>query len=131
MPPDPLGRMVKAFTTSIKNLDRRLRLLETREVKLQDWQTPTLAGAWANTGSGFSVAGYYKQDGVVHLRGNLSSGTGTIFTLPVGYRPQYQIVSGAVATGGGQVQISTSGVVSLTTGTAPISLDGLSFRAFG
>ena len=51
------------------------------------WQTPTLSGAWVNYSTGWRTARYRRVDGLVIIEGLVRSGTGTIFTLPVGYRP--------------------------------------------
>lgn len=57
------------------------------EVVDSGWIAATLAGTWTNFGSGWHTAAYRKIDGVVYLRGLVTGGTGTILTLPAGYRP--------------------------------------------
>jgi len=49
---------------------------------------PAFVNGWANVGGSFQVAGFYKDPfGIVHLQGDVKSGSGTIFTLPSGYCP--------------------------------------------
>lgn len=105
----------------------------------------TLSGAWVNVGGFASNAGYLRdQTGTVYLRGRVSGGaiTGspTIFTLPVGYRPAGVLLL-PVRTGNGAtstLQVNFTGdVAELSTGissgrtvnTQEVSLDGISFRA--
>lgn len=102
----------------------------------------TFAGTWANTGSGSPTPCKYWKDvlGYVHIQGYVAGGTAvTVFTLPVGYRPPtYRIfpIAAALVGGGGAYTyatciINTDGtvVVSDTTGTTQLSLDGIYFRA--
>lgn len=51
---------------------------------------PDFLNGWANYGFGFTPARFKKISGVVHLDGIVAkpSGSGTIFQLPVGYRPE-------------------------------------------
>lgn len=92
----------------------------------------TLAGTWANV-SGYAPARYATRGGAVHLSGRVSSGTGTIFTLPTGSRPKYRLSFTAAADGAlAQVDVLTTGEVTVVTpSTAPtwLSLDGLVFAA--
>jgi N-acetylneuraminic acid mutarotase len=86
---------------------------------------------WTNVG-GFFNADYYKDKlGMVHLRGRVQNGAGTMFTLPPGYRPRARLIFDvACSTGLGQIDISTGGTVGfLLGGSAFVSLDGISFRA--
>jgi len=70
--------------------------------------------------------------GVVHLQGVATGGTGTITTLPVGYRPtstlNFPTVSnGAVAI----VNITSAGVISLGSGSAAsVILNGITFTTY-
>ena len=101
----------------------------------QDWQDATLENSWANVGSPYYNAGYYKDPfGIVRLRGRVDSGSsGTVaLTLPTGFRPNATIKlpaedSGSVAS----VTINSSGQVTLTTsgGTPEISLESITFLA--
>jgi hypothetical protein len=103
------------------------------------WIAPTLNGVWANYGSGYAPAGYYKDAlGVVHLRGLVASGTSTlVFTLPAGYRPEYhQVFAGRVSISAvestARVDVRSDGEVWLNVafGAADfLSLDHISFRA--
>lgn len=99
----------------------------------EDWTAPTFTDGWLDyVGAGASPAGFYKDPwGRVHLRGLIDSGSvpGDIFTLPSGYRPD-QIARFLVADNAayGRIQVLTSGIVHISAGTAPISLDGISFR---
>ncbi|KKK52619.1 hypothetical protein LCGC14_3103070, partial [marine sediment metagenome] len=53
------------------------------------WIAPTLLNSWVNYAATYDTTGYMKDGfGFVHLKGLVKSGVaGTIFTLPVGYRP--------------------------------------------
>lgn len=101
----------------------------------EDWTAATLAGAWVND-AGKAPAAYYKdRAGTVHLRGRVKTGGAaptTIFTLPAGYRPEYDADFMCVANDAvSRVTINaTTGVVSQETGSDTwLSLHGISFRA--
>lgn len=52
------------------------------------WLTPTLKNGWTNYGAGYGPIGYRKlANGMVIMRGLAAGGTGVIFTLPAGFRP--------------------------------------------
>jgi len=94
------------------------------------WTTPSFGAGWSNTyGAPFNTIGYRKLGKHVRLKGTVTGGTGTIFTLPTGYAPitgtyLFPTVSnGAVAV----VAINTAGVVSLQSGSAAsVNLDHIS-----
>jgi len=106
-----------------------------------------LFGGWANYGSGFATAAFYKdRDSVVHLRGLVNPSSfsddfptpATIFKLPVAYRPNstrlfatlcYDGISGQCRvdiTSGGDVRWVTQG--GDTIPNHYLSLEGISFR---
>jgi hypothetical protein len=96
------------------------------------WETPVLAGAWANYAGNEEVAGYrIDDDGVVHVKGIVKDGAGTVFTLPVGYRPAKNVrfaVDASSAFGAVVVQ-GTDGVVSLVVGANTYVSLNFSFEA--
>lgn len=86
------------------------------------WITPTLAGSWASS-AGLTIQ-YRRKNGVVYLKGRAVSGaSGTIFTLPAGFRPglvmveviQNGSVQGEVTT----LTLNTNGTVVGIAGTVP------------
>lgn len=92
------------------------------------------ANSWANYGSGWGEASYWKDPlGFVHLRGLIKSGTvgSHAFTLPPGFRPitneTYPTISnGAV----GRVDVLTDGQVEPVSpsNNTYVSLAGIYFR---
>lgn len=105
-----------------------------------DWIAPTLTNSWVNFASGYMTAGYRKVRDIVTLRGTVKLGSGSIFTLPVGYRPQ--ITSGGPllftqpastgVTGIANVEVTAAGVVQVAGylaggGNAFLALDGINF----
>lgn len=72
-------------------------------------------------------------NGFVHLRGqlNCSAATGTLFTLPAGYRPeQYKEFGTSIGGGFGVFGISTAGVVSkLTSNVGNVDFDTAIFQS--
>jgi hypothetical protein len=95
-----------------------------------------LENGWA-TGPGFGVAGYAKdQFGIVHLFGAVNTTTLTtnnIFTLPVGFRPGYNIdVSAAFAADTvGVLRIHPDGTLNPTSSAIFVELEGITFKAGG
>jgi hypothetical protein len=67
---------------------------------------PAFAGSWISaSGGGDEGVSFYKDAlGIVHLQGNVSTGgspdTGTIFTLPAGYRPAGNLFFAAYGSSG-------------------------------
>lgn len=97
------------------------------------WHFPTLAAGWADKGTGYPVARYrLANDGYVELGGLVVGGTGTIFTLPAGYRPPARVDLPVYANGAfGSVVIDTGGVVALNVGSATdVSLESLRFPIY-
>jgi hypothetical protein len=89
------------------------------------WKAITLAGAWTNElGPPFQQAEYkVAPDGEVFLRGEVSGGSGLIFTLPVEARPKARLRLRALNSAGTcLITIETTGTVTLTSG-ANTSLD--------
>lgn len=133
----------------IEDLQFRVENMEavpdTRFTTFDDWRVigsagnPAFVNAWSNYGSGYQTAAFWKDSaGVVHLRGLVTGGTTTIFTLPVGYRP------GPLAGGGtavylfgthaagaeGRVDVASTGTVTHAGGSnGYVQLDGITFRA--
>lgn len=92
----------------IRKIERRLHALETGRGASPDaaWRIPALLNSWVNfdaVGTASQQARYRKlSNGQVEIQGQVKSGTvsstttGTIFTLPVGYRPGPGALSFAV-----------------------------------
>jgi hypothetical protein len=81
----------------------------------------------------YNPPGYFKDSfGIVHLRGLVRGGAGTIFILPVGYRPAFRELQ-AVQTNNntiGRLDVLTDGQVFMQNGNNGwFSLDGATFRA--
>jgi len=120
------------------------------QIQQEDWIAPTLENDWTDYGSVHTPAGYYKDSlGSVHLRGlvyrNALRAPSIVFTLPSGYRPEYQQLLSIVArssTGGytiGRVDIYTDGSVYFVSPHDNVSgsgagnwicLDDLGFRSY-
>jgi hypothetical protein len=87
------------------------------------WVNASFASGWSNGyGGSFATVGYYKNgSGLVFLRGNPSgSGTGTMFTLPAGYRPSGDLYFPSVSPSdlsGQRIKITTAGLVQLDGAT--------------
>lgn len=96
---------------------------------------PGFQNAWANYGSGYTTAAFYKDPlGVVHLRGLLRSGSVGVpaFTLPEGYRPAAIELIGTISNGAaGRIDVTATGNVTPTSPSSNVwvTLSGLSFRA--
>lgn len=94
---------------------------------------PVFVNGWANYPAPFNPAGYFKDRGLVYLRGMIQTGTiGLVaFTLPVGYRPANTNLFVAISNGAlGRFDVLANGDVIPTTGSnVYMSLDGAVFRA--
>lgn len=94
---------------------------------------PALTNAWVQVTS--QPARFYKDAfGIVRMAGALQSGTiaQTMFTLPPGYRPPYQLIFPVRAGGStvGTVIVNTDGTIKHETGTNTlICLDNITYKA--
>lgn len=125
-----INKSLEHLAQAIRNLDSRLRSLANREPIIQSWQVPSLINSWANTGGAYATAGYFKHNGVVHLRGRVTGGAfaSDIFVLPENYRPEatisYNVPTGAV------VDIEADGSVRAISGSSYVALDSVTFRSY-
>lgn len=96
------------------------------------WIAPTLTSKWTNLGQGYETAGYYMDAlGFIRLKGFLTAGTtGTVFTLPAGYRPSLRkaFLVFCSGSGFGRLDVTAAGEVTLVTGSGFLSLDGIVFN---
>ncbi len=99
------------------------------------WINLTLQNGWVYLGNGFSTPQYIKgSDGIVHLKGLLSSGTTTsgtiVTTLPAGYRPSQRLLYACLSAGAFcRFDILPTGEVETigTVSNAWLSLDNIHF----
>jgi hypothetical protein len=93
---------------------------------------PAFQNSWTNESPTSEVTTAFYKDpfGIVHLKGLVTGGAnGTIFTLPVGYRPSKNLISLMWrASGTGEVIIYSLGDVYIATGTGAGDLDSITFR---
>jgi hypothetical protein len=96
------------------------------------------ANSWINYGSSFATAAFYIDAmNVVHLKGFVKNGTvnTTVFTLPVGYRPQENYVFPQINNDAfGEIRVTTDGQVTQfitsTSSNSWLSLCGIEFPIF-
>lgn len=101
----------------------------------QTWQLITAtvgyASGWSDyTGGAGYVPGRFRLIGdVVELEGTLSGpgGTGTVFTLPSGYWPAYNMNFDAIDGGGGVMLVQPTGVVEYSGSRTVASLNDARF----
>lgn len=89
--------LISPSTTEAATANAVKHLNDIKVDKLQEgWIAAVLAGAWINTGGDYESLRYYKDTlGVCHVSGivsNPSSNLGIITTLPVGYRPDKNLM---------------------------------------
>lgn len=99
---------------------------------LEDWHTvdsgnePAFENSWVNYDTNnFHGAAFYKDFmGIVHIRGLVKSGTvstgstGTVFTLPLGYRPSLALAFAVDSNGAhGQLLVGVDGSVKAAAGS--------------
>ena len=98
------------------------------------WAAASLNAGWSNTfGSPYPAVAYTIDAlGRVNVRGTVTGGTGTIFTLPAGFRPTATMLFPTNANGAmGRLSVDSSGVVTLAAGTATsVDLSPLTFYIF-
>lgn len=126
------------FRVSANNGPGSTSLYGQTSVVIPLWATPVLQNGWVNfggngySGTPYNTAAYTRtSSGLVALKGLVASGSGTIFTLPAGYRPTEQLVFLTVAgsdTTAGRVDILPDGTVSLQVGgSGYVSLSSIRF----
>jgi hypothetical protein len=83
----------------------------------QPWTYPTLSNSWTNYGSGFPSARYKRENGTVYVEGLVKTGTvgsGGLWTMPVGYRPDGTILRVGASSGGlAGLRLFSSGVFAI------------------
>lgn len=100
------------------------------------WTPMTLENNWVLYSPPFTAPAYTKTStGLVVLKGMVKSGSGTIATLPAGYRVgtnEYLLFENSSNQTMGRVDITTSGAINLSVGSnAWFSLDGIAFYPSG
>lgn len=96
---------------------------------------PVFAGAWVNFDNAVVAerAAFWKNSsGNVILRGMVKTGSGLIFTLPVGFRPagtRRFSVDGNSAYARINVEVDGDVILVVGSGTTNLTLDGITFRA--
>lgn len=94
---------------------------------------PKFQNLWVNYGLGDATAGFRKDpDGRVFLRGTIKTGSGVVFTLPVGYRPpnivRDTVVAYSGSYGAAQAIIASDGTIQIVNpGSLWTSLNGIEF----
>lgn len=114
-----------------------LEVTGTSSLTQEAWQTVKFQDGWTNYGERYNPAAYFKDSmGIVHLRGLVKNGglgyDKTIFTLPVGYRPEHRqlFVNCRHDQASGRADVETDGrVIPISGSSTWFSLDGLTFRA--
>jgi hypothetical protein len=132
---NPDGGIV-TFNNSVSGYQKSLTIQDGQVVQ-ENKTYPSLVNGYANysTYPGYELCSFFKdKNGVVHIQGLVKNATdGTIFTLPVGYRPRGQEihwVNGAGASA--RIDIYPHGDVNKNGGGVTgswLSLAGLSFYA--
>lgn len=133
--PDQINLQVENF--SLVNdgvvLDRNTGYLKARTGG--EWiNFPAPSNGWVATGGAYAAPGYKRMpDGTVQLRGAIQNGTqgAVIWTLPVGYRPLYEMVlpcASGTPTTGTRLQVQTSGNIYVySSGAGPIYMETVKF----
>ena len=101
----------------------------------EPWIAAKLQNKWKRYSSTYNPPGYYKDNaGIVRLRGLVKEGaiSKPIFTLPVGYRPQFRELQATQTHANtiGRLDVLSNGqVIPVKGGPGWFSLDGVTFRA--
>ena len=86
------------------------------------WITPTLLNSWVVSGG--TTVKYRRLNGVVYIVGRVTDGSGTIFNLPVGFRPTLravlQVADGTASATTTRIIVDPSGDVDGLTSTGPV-----------
>ena len=108
--------------------------LTNKDLTQSSWVTPSLQNSWADYSTTYNTIQYMKDSmGFVHLKGLCKSGTlpGTIFTLPVGFRPtRRQLFISMSNSTYGRCDVAADGQVIANNGNnAWFTIDGMTFLA--
>lgn len=116
---DPTGPLFSDFL-NLAGASIRTRL-NSGKVGDTGWINLALLNSWVTSGG--LTPGYRKLNGVVYLRGRISGGSGTPFTLPAGYRPgqdtRVNLADGSTGIANSACVITTAGAATVTSSTAP------------
>jgi hypothetical protein len=109
-------------------------LISQRVTLADDWIAPTLLNSWVDyAGAGNATAGYRKRNGMVEVRGIISTGTppSDAFVLPVSYQPTYvkRLAVVAYNYAFGALRVDTDGTVRVSTGSSTWTELDVSFPA--
>lgn len=135
-----ITKLFEIVNERIDTLIRRVTRLEKIPTpEIEAWQNATLQNSWVNFSVSYSPASYYKDPfGIVHIRGYISGGVTTanttLFTLPSGYRPEYNYTVPVYSQGStnslGFVTVAANGNVSIASGNNTLFIiDNIHFRA--
>ncbi|HEY8886051.1 MAG TPA: prepilin-type N-terminal cleavage/methylation domain-containing protein [Candidatus Microsaccharimonas sp.] len=94
------------------------------------WASFALQNSWVDYSPPYSSAAYTKTSGgVIFLKGMVRSGSGTVATLPAGYRPSMSIMFETTSNqAGSRIDIRSDGTINVAVGSnAWASLDGIAF----
>lgn len=109
-------------------------IIEEGFIQNESHITCSLKNGWTNYGGSYVDAFYWKdKNGVVHLCGLINgSGSGTMFTLPAGYRPRETEIHTSTLSGNlGRIDIYNNGNVNHNgAGSGWLTLSGISFKAY-
>ncbi|MEK3733688.1 hypothetical protein MKX64_14880 [Paenibacillus sp. FSL M8-0334] len=85
---------ISDLTTGVAEALQRVSVVEQKKAEKDSpgWIIPTLLNGWEVYGSPWPSLKYYKDsNNIVRIIGAIKNGTGTMFTLPKGYRPLSQM----------------------------------------
>ncbi|MDB5179618.1 MAG: hypothetical protein JWN12_250 [Candidatus Saccharibacteria bacterium] len=102
----------------------------TSSVTIPLWTSFALQNSWTDYSPPFASAAYTKTSGgVIFLKGMIRSGSGTVATLPVGYRPAMSVMFETSSNqAGSRIDVRSDGTINLAVGSnAWVSLDGIEF----
>lgn len=122
-------------------VDGAIANVNTHIATAQAWvAVGTFTNSWVNAASRVAAAYYKDKHNKVWLKGQISTGTvsttstGVAFTLPTGYRPDFNRLFSIASRDGsgpvlGEAEVLTTGEVRINYGNNTlVSLDGICFR---
>lgn len=140
-PEQPLNEVDVEQNLLLSTLDAAISDLQTAVNGLtspapSEWIEADLGGRWLNFETGFAPASFAQQNGIIYMRGGIvSQGDASIFQLPAGFRPEFNIrftiftASFSLGNRYGAVQVGADGWVTYLDGYGDyFALDGVSFK---